>query len=53
MRRRAPPPRLDGILAGSEEPVFRVLPQRVLEDMRRPMPGDPWDGRQGLSILGD
>lgn len=28
-------PKLDGILAGSDEPVFRVLPQRVLDDMRR------------------
>ena len=34
--RRAPPPRLDGVLAGSAEPVFRVLPQRVLEDLRDP-----------------
>lgn len=36
MRRRSPPPKLNGVLAGSEEPVFRVLPLRVLEDMRRP-----------------
>jgi len=34
--RRAPPPRLDGVLAGSAEPVFRVLPQRILEDLRHP-----------------
>lgn len=27
-------PKLDGILAGSDEPVFRVLPQRVMEDMK-------------------
>ncbi|MFQ5941919.1 MAG: hypothetical protein ACE5JF_00010 [Anaerolineales bacterium] len=28
-------PRLDGILTGSEEPVFRVLPQGVIDDMKR------------------
>ncbi len=28
-------PKLDGILTGSEEPVFRVLPQRVMDDMKR------------------
>ena len=33
---RSTVPRLDGILAGSDEPVFRVLPERVLVDMRRP-----------------
>jgi len=33
---RASVPKLDGILAGSDEPVFRVLPQKVLRDMRRP-----------------
>jgi hypothetical protein len=27
---------MDGVLAGSEEPVFRVLPQRVIRDMQRP-----------------
>lgn len=32
---RSTVPKLDGILAGSEEPVFRVLPQRVLRDMQR------------------
>lgn len=35
MKRRAPPTRLAGVLAGSDEPVFRVLPQRILEDLRR------------------
>ena len=29
-------PKLDGILTGSDEPVFRVLPQRVMDDMKRP-----------------
>lgn len=28
--------KLEGVLAGSEEPVFQVLPQRVLDDMRHP-----------------
>jgi hypothetical protein len=27
---------LDGVLAGSAEPVFGVLPQRILEDLRHP-----------------
>ncbi len=34
MEPRSTLPKLDGILAGSDEPVFRVLPQRVLEDMK-------------------
>lgn len=29
-------PKLNGILAGSMEPVFRVLPQRVMDDLRHP-----------------
>lgn len=32
---RSTVPKLEGVLAGSDEPVFRVLPQRVLEDMKR------------------
>jgi len=34
MEPRSTLPKLDGILAGSDEPVFRVLPQRVIEDMK-------------------
>ena len=32
---RSQVPNLKGVLAGSDEPVFRVLPQRVIEDLRR------------------
>jgi len=34
-RPRSTVPKLDGILAGSDEPVFRVLSQRVTEDLKR------------------
>lgn len=36
MQPRSTLPKLNGILAGSEEPVFRVLPQRVVDDMKHP-----------------
>lgn len=32
---RSSVPKLEGIMAGSDEPVFRVLPQRVMDDMKR------------------
>lgn len=32
---RSTVPKLNGILAGSDEPVFRVLPQGVMDDMKR------------------
>lgn len=32
---RSTVPKLDGILTGSDEPVFRVLPQGVMDDMKR------------------